>query len=70
MSEASKTLRTSPWRVVKVLNNSRETRLAVARNVGANLEYLCSASGRRSTFCTMAGAKFALRAVNAKDGAA
>jgi hypothetical protein len=63
-------MNTSPWMVVKVLNKNRETRLAVARHVGRSVEYVCSASGRRSTFCTMAGAKFALRAVNAKDGAA
>ena len=55
-----------PWRIVKVLNKAHETRLAVARNIGARLEYVCSASGRRSTFCTRAGANVALRAANAK----
>lgn len=56
-----------PWRIVKVMNKARETRLAVARDVGAQREYVCSASGRRSTFCTKAGAQAALRAVLAAD---
>lgn len=56
-----------PWELVYVKNKAGARRIAVARRVGAKLEYVCSASGKRSTFCTEAGAKFARRAAVARD---
>ena len=55
-----------PWMLVNVKNKAGATRIGVARAVGAKLEYVLSASGRPSTFCTVKGAKVALRAAIAK----
>ena len=55
-----------PWLLVYVKNKAGAQRIAVARQVSGKLEYVCSASGKRSTFSTEAGAKFARNAVIAK----
>lgn len=51
-----------PWELVYVKNKAGARRIGVARRVGSKIEYVCSASGKRSTFCTEAGAKAARRA--------
>lgn len=55
-----------PWELVYVRNKAGAQRIGVARQVGPELEYLRSASGKVSTFCTEAGAKAARRAATAK----
>lgn len=58
---------TAPWRITTIVHN-HSTQYAVARNISrGRLEYVCSASGRPSSFKTLAAAKHALRAAVAKE---